>query len=171
RVDHLRPLLDRQQPAPLGLAGAGERQPLVPALRAERQQAGMPPADVAAVVGDQQVLVPGQLRRGAAGLLHRARVVERGEPHERLHLAAPDRIAARVGALALRLLHRPVHGPAEALLDRLRARDLERLVAAGHLAGLALEAVALLAGELLDIEVVVVAEAARDAPGDATVVA
>ena len=131
----------------------------------------MPPADVAAVVGDEQVLVPGQLRRGAAGLLHRARVVERGEADERLHLAAPDRVAARVGATAGGRLHRPVDGSAEAALDGLRARDLEGLVAAAHLAGLALVAVALLAGELLDVEVVVVAEAARDAPGDAAVVA
>ena len=61
----MRALAHRQEAAPLGLAGTGIGEPLVPALGPDRQQPRVPVADVAAVIGGHQILVPGQLGRRA----------------------------------------------------------------------------------------------------------
>ena len=156
-VDHVRALRDAQQAAPLGAAVAGVGQPLVPALRPQRQQAGMPPADVALVVGDHRVLVPGHLGDRAVGVGDRVGLVEVGDPGERVDLVVPDRVLARpCRALAGARLDRAVHGPAQAPLDGLLAGDLEGLGAAVHLAHAALVAVALGPREALRVQVVVV---------------
>ena len=131
----------------------------------------MPPADVALVVGHHRVLVPADLVERAAGLLHAVGLVELDQPDERVHLALPRRVAARPRRAARARLHRAVDRAAQAPLDRALAGDGERLGAALHLPRPALEPVPLLAGEAIGVEVVVVGQAAGQAPGDVVVAA
>ena len=131
----------------------------------------MPPADAAAVVGHHRVLVPAHLRERAARLLHGVGLVELGQPDQRVQLVVPGRVAARPRRAAGARLHRAVHGAAQPPPDRILARDAERLGAALHLAHAVVEAVALAAGDVLGVEVVVVCQAAREAPGDVVVAA
>ena len=110
-----------------------------------------------------------------------------GQPLERLELAHPDRVAPRVRVLARAHLDRPVHGAADPLGPRARARhDVgerqqvgrrravgERLVAALHLRAprRSNRYVSPSADERLGVEVVLVGEPARVSPRDVAVVA
>src|SRR5438270_10888509 len=109
----MRTLRDREEATPLGLAGAGVGEPLVPALGSNGQESRVPVADVAAVVGGHQVLVPRGRGDRTVHLVDAARRVERGEGGEGPYLPVPRGVAARVGDVPHALLDRTVNRPAE----------------------------------------------------------
>ena len=193
-VDHLRPLVGRQEASPLRAAGARERQALVPLLGLELMQAGVPVADVPVRVGRHDVLVPGDGVHRLVDVSDVLGLVQLVDADDRLELAVPDRVAARQRDSLAGVLDRSMDGAADPLGGRPRGRRVafaaaldqvgeragqvggrrlpgEDLVAAVHRAVLALEAIGLGAGHLLDIEVVLVREPGREAPGDVAVVA
>src|SRR5437660_5518349 len=99
-VHHVRALPGREEAAPFRLACAGIREALVEAARLYLEEPRVPVADVAAIVGGHQVLVPGELDRRAVHVLHAARGVHVGEAHEGADLVLPDRVAAGIGHVA-----------------------------------------------------------------------
>ncbi len=171
-----------RKPRHSALAGARERQALVPRLRLELMQAGVPVADVPVRVDRHHVLVPGHGVHGLVDVSDVLGPVQLVDADDRLELPVPDRVAARQRDSFAGVLDRSVDGAADPLGGRPGRRRValaaafdqvgeragqvgrgrlpgEDLVAAVHRALLALEAVGLGAGHLLDVEVVLVGEA------------